>query len=239
MHKYANPTLFMKIANAVAPWTTAIAVICFVVGLPIALVFSPPDYQQGDAARIMYIHVPAAWMALMIYSVMAVGSAVFLIWRHTIAHLVARASAPIGAVFAALCLLTGMLWGEPMWGTMWVWDARLTSMLILFFLYVGYIALGDAFDDQERADKAQAVLALVGSVNIPIIHFSVEWWNTLHQPSIITMQGLTISPEMALPLLILVAAFQCFYISVVVVRLRAELLSAKIRIARQNLAAAE
>ncbi|MCB2107438.1 MAG: heme ABC transporter permease [Rhodobacteraceae bacterium] len=237
MHKYANPTRFMKIANTVMPWTTAIAVICFVIGLPVALYTSPPDYQQGDTVRIMYIHVPAAWLALMAYMVTAGGSAVFLIWRHTIAHVIARASAPVGAVFCALCLFTGMLWGKPMWGTPWVWDARLTSMLILLFLYLGYIALGDAFDDQERGDKAQAVLALVGSVNVPIIHFSVEWWNTLHQPSIVTMQGLTINAQMALPLLLMVGAFQCFYISVVVIRLRAELLSAKIRVARQNLAA--
>ena len=239
MHRFANPTQFMKIANAVQPWATAVAVICFAVGLPLALVFSPPDYQQGDTVRILYVHVPSAWMALVVYMVIAGGSAAFLIWRHPMAHLMARASAPLGAVFAALCLITGMLWGQPMWGAFWVWDARLTSMLILFFLYVGYIALGESFDDPERGDKAAAVLALVGSVNVPIIHFSVEWWSTLHQPSIITMDGLTLSTEMVRPLLIMVVAFTAFYISVVVFRLRGELLSAKIRNARQSLAAAE
>ncbi|MDX2224058.1 MAG: heme ABC transporter permease, partial [Rhodospirillaceae bacterium] len=221
MHKYANPTTFMAIAGRIAPWTTAVAVICFAVGLPMALITSPPDYQQGETVRIMYVHVPAAWMALMVYTMMAVSSAVFLIWRHAIAHLAARAAAPVGAMFCALCLLTGMLWGEPMWGAPWVWDARLTSMLILFFLYVGYIVLGDAFDDQERGDKAQAVLALVGVVNVPIIHFSVEWWNTLHQPSIKTMQGLTVDASMATPLLLMVAACNAYFVSVLVIRLRA------------------
>jgi len=239
MHKFANPTVFMRIANAVFPFAAGISVLCFALGLPLALVFSPPDYQQGETVRIMYIHVPSAWMGSMVYGVMAVSSATFLIWRHTVAHIIARASAPIGAVFTALCLLTGMLWGEPMWGTWWVWDARLTSMLILFFLYLGYIALGDAFEDQERGDKAQALLALVGSVNLPIIHFSVEWWNTLHQPSIRSFEGFSINAAMLWPLLAMVFAFQTFYVAVLIIRLRGELLSAKIRTARFNLAAAE
>lgn len=239
MHKYANPTVFMRIANAIYPWAAGLCALGFVVGLPLALIISPPDYQQGNTVRIMYVHVPAAWMGLMVYGVMAVSSAVYLIWRHTIAHIVARASAPIGAMFTALCLGTGMLWGEPMWGTWWVWDARLTSMLILLFLYVGYIALGDAFEDQERGDKAAAMLALVGSVNLPIIHFSVEWWNTLHQPAIMGMSGFTVNAAMLQPLLLMVFAFQLYYIAVLIIRLRAELLSAKIRTARFNLAAAE
>lgn len=239
MHKYANPTQFIRIANAVLPWSTAIAVAAFVIGLPLALVFSPPDYQQGETVRIMYVHVPAAWMSLMVYMVIAGSSAAFLIWRHTVAHLIARASAPLGAMFAAVCLISGMLWGQPMWGTFWVWDARLTSVLILFFIYIGYIALLDAFDDPERGDRAAAILALVGSVNVPIIHFSVEWWSTLHQGTIITMDGLTLSGDMVRPLLIMVAGFTAFYVSVVIIRLRAELLAAKIRNARQSLAAAE
>ncbi|MBL8644403.1 MAG: heme ABC transporter permease [Rhodospirillaceae bacterium] len=237
MHKFANPTFFMKIANAVFPWAAGLSVLCFIVGLPIALVTSPPDYQQGETVRIMYVHVPAAWMGSMVYAVMAASSAVYLIWRHTVAHIIARASAPIGAMFTGLCLVTGMLWGEPMWGTWWVWDARLTSMLILFFLYLGYIALGDAFEDQERGDRAAALLALVGSVNLPIVHFSVEWWNTLHQSSILSMQGFSISTEMVVPLLLMVGAFQFYYVAVLVIRLRAELLAAKIRTARFNLAA--
>src|SRR5438132_9659493 len=171
MHKYANPTQFMGIANAVLPWAAVATVLLFLAGLPLALVVSPADYQQGDAARIMYVHVPSAWMGLMIYGIVAGGSAAFLIWRHPMANLVARASAPLGAMFTALCLVTGMLSGKPMWGTYWVWDARLTSMLILLFLYIGYLALADAFEDSERGDKAAAVLALVGSVNLPVIHF--------------------------------------------------------------------
>jgi heme exporter protein C len=238
MHKFANPTFFMRIANAIYPWAAAIAVLGFVVGLPMALVTSPPDYQQGETVRIMYVHVPAAWMGLMVYTLMAGASAVFLIWRHTIAHLVARAAAPVGAMFTALCLVTGMLWGEPMWGTWWVWDARLTSMLILFFLYLGYIALGDAFEDHERGDKAQALLALVGSVNLPIVHYSVEWWNTLHQSSIVSLQGFSVNAAMLWPLLIMVVAFQFYFVAILVVRIRAELLAAKIRTARFTMAVA-
>jgi heme exporter protein C len=233
MHKYANPTQFMTIANAVLPWAAAVAVVLFAVGVPWALAFSPADFQQGEAARIMYIHVPAAWMGLMVYGVMAGGSAAFLIWRHPVANLVARASAPLGAMFTAMCLITGMLWGKPMWGAYWVWDARLTSMLILFFLYIGYLALADAFEDSERGDKAAAVLALVGTVNVPIIHFSVEWWNTLHQPSIITSKGFTVYGSMLWPLFIMVGAFMAYYAWVLILRLRMEILDAKIRNARR------
>ena len=191
MHKFANPTQFMRIANAIYPWIAGLCLVLFAAAIPIALVFSPPDYQQGETVRIMYIHVSSAWLMMMIYGIMAVNSAMFLIWRHPMANLAARASAPMGATFCALTLLTGMLWGQPMWGAFWVWEARLTSTLILFFLYIGYIALGDAFEESERGDKAAAILALVGSVNIPIIHFSVEWWNTLHQPSILKTSGMS------------------------------------------------
>jgi heme exporter protein C len=238
MHKYANPTTFMRLANAVLPWAAGACVLLFAVGLPMALVTSPPDYQQGDAARIMYIHVPSAWMGLMVYGVMAAGSAGFLIWRHPVANLIARASAPLGAIFTALCLVTGMLWGQPMWGTFWVWDARLTSMLMLLFLYIGYLALSESFEDPERGDKAAAVLALVGTVNLPIIHFSVEWWNTLHQPSIFSMKGSSVSAAMLTPLLIMALAFMAFYVVLLVLRLRIEILNAKIRNARAAQAAA-
>ena len=222
----------MRIANAIFPWMAGLAVVLFVVGLPIALVTSPPDYQQGDTVRIMYIHVPSVWLALMAYTVVASGSAAFLIWRHPMANLVARASAPIGAVFTALGLLSGMLWGEPMWGTFWVWDARLTSFLILFFIYLGYIALAEAFEDPERGDKAAAILALVGTVNIPIIHYSVEWWNTLHQPSIISRSGISVSGEILLPLFLMLGAFTAYFFTVLILRVRGELLNAKIRNAR-------
>lgn len=232
MHALANPTRFLKLAAIIQPWAAGLCILCFVVGLPIALVFSPPDYQQGDTVRIMYIHVPAAWMGLFAYGAMAAGSASYLIWRHPVANMIAKASAPIGAMFTALCLLTGMLWGEPMWGTPWVWDARLTSMLVLFFLYLGYMALGDAFDSPEQGDKAAAILALVGSVNLPIIKFSVDWWNSLHQPSIFSMAGVSVDAAMLPPLFLMVGAFQLYYIVVVLMRVRAQVLSAKIRAAR-------
>lgn len=236
MHKFANPTQFMRIANAIYPWVAGVCVLLFAAAIPIALVFSPQDYQQGETVRIMYIHVSSAWLMMMIYGIMAANSAMFLIWRHPMANLVARASAPMGAVFCALALITGMLWGQPMWGTFWVWDARLTSTLILFFLYIGYIALADAFEDSERGDKAAAILALVGSVNVPIIHFSVEWWNTLHQPSIIkaSSEGVdsSVHGSILLPLFLMMGAFTMFYFALLVLRLRSELLAAKIRNAR-------
>lgn len=232
MHRFANPTQFMRIANALFPWVAGLCVLLFAAALPIALKFSPPDYQQGDTVRIMYIHVAAAWSMMMVYAIIAVNSAMFLIWRHPMASLAARASAPVGAIFAALTLVTGMLWGKPMWGTYWVWDGRLTSTLILFFLYLGYIALADAFEDRERGDKAAAILALVGSVNIPIIKWSVEWWATLHQPSIVSMSGISVASGMRLPLFLMAGAFTAYYLTILVLRLRSELLAAKIRNAR-------
>jgi len=234
VHKFANPTQFMRVANAIFPWMAGLTVILFLVGLPIALVTSPADYQQGETVRIFYLHVPAAYMGVMIYAIMAVNSAAYLIWRHPMANLIARASAPVGAVFTALCLICGMLWGQPMWGTFWAWDARLTSTLIMFFIYLGYIALGDAFEDPERGDRAAAILALVGSVNLPIIKFSVEWWNTLHQPSITSMKGFSVDSSMLTPLFLMMGAYTTFYISILVLRLRSELLAAKIRNARMS-----
>lgn len=229
MHRFANPTQFMRIANALFPWMAGLAIICFAVGLPVALYFSPADYQQGDSVRILYLHVPAAVMAQMVYYAMAAGSAAYLIWRHPMANLVAKASAPMGAVFTALCLICGMLWGEPMWGTFWVWDARLTSTLIMFFFYLGYLALGDAFEDPERGDHASAILALVGVVNVPIIKFSVNWWNTLHQPASLSLTESKMAGDMLLPLFLMMGAYATFYVTVLIVRLRSELLAAKIR----------
>jgi heme exporter protein C len=234
VHRFANPTQFMRIANAIFPWAAGLSVILFLVGLPIALVTSPADYQQGDTVRILYMHVPAAVMGQMIYYAMAAGSAAYLIWRHPMAGLVAKASAPIGAMFTALCLICGMLWGEPMWGTFWVWDARLTSTLIMFFFYLGYLALGDAFEEPERGDRAAAILALVGVVNVPIIKFSVDWWNTLHQPASLTLTKSNMSGDMLLPLFLMMAAFGMFYVTVLIIRVRSELLAAKIRNARMS-----
>ncbi len=240
MHRFANPTRFLRIANAVLPWCVSLTAVLFVLGLGWGLFFSPPDYQQGETVRIMYVHVPAAWMGLFIYGVMAVASAVGLIWRHPLAELTAKAAAPIGAAFTFLSLVTGSLWGKPMWGTWWVWDARLTSMLILLFLYIGYIFLWDAFDDPQRAAKAAAILALVGSVNLPIIKFSVDWWNTLHQPaSVVTMQGPKIDSAILWPLIVMALAFKAFFVSVLLVRIKAELAERKLRIMRLNQVARE
>ncbi len=207
-----------------------LAVVLMVVGLYLALIEAPPDYQQGEAYRIMYVHVPAAWMALMVYALMAVMSVIGIVWRHPLAETAARAAAPIGAAFTAVALVTGSLWGKPMWGTYWVWDARLTSVLILFFLYLGYIALYEAFDDPARGARAAAILCLVGSVNLPIIKFSVDWWNTLHQPdSILRAGGPTIDSSMLVPLLVMWAAFLCYFTAVHILRTRAELTARKIR----------
>ncbi len=233
MHRFANPTRVLRIANAILPWSAALTGILLAVGLYLGLVVAPPDYQQGDTVRIMFVHVPAAWMAMFVYAVMAGASAVGFIWKHPINDLIAKASAPIGAVFTFIALATGSLWGQPMWGTWWVWDARLTSVLILFFLYLGYMALWQAYDDPARAAKSAAVLALVGFVNIPIIKFSVDWWNTLHQPaSVLTMEGPKIDSSMLWPLLVMALGFKLYYVTVLIWRLRTEVTARKIRALR-------
>ena len=233
MHRFANPNQFLRIANPALPWCAWLAGISIAAGLYFGLFQSPPDYQQGETVRIMYIHVPAAWMAMFVYGGMAIASATALIWKHPLGFMAAKASAPIGACFTAIALVTGMLWGKPMWGTWRVWDARLTSMLILLFLYSGYIALRYAFADRARGAKAAAILALVGAVNLPIIKFSVTWWNTLHQgSSVITMQGPKMVSSMLVPLLLLGLAYKGYYIWVLLVRMRAELTANKVRILR-------
>ena len=230
---FANPTRFLRLARAVQPWAGAVTLLAAVSGLYFALFHSPADYQQGDSVRIMYVHVPAAWMALFCYTAMAAASAVALIWKHPLADLAGKATAPIGAAFTLLALVTGSLWGKPMWGTWWVWDARLTSVLVLFFLYLGYIALNGAFDDPTRGARASAVLALVGVINVPIIKFSVDWWNTLHQPaSVIRAGGPAIHASMLTPLLLMALAFKAYYVWVVLIRIRAEIAAGKIRSAR-------
>jgi heme exporter protein C len=238
MHAYANPLRFQRIADAVYPWTAWGAAILAPIGLVLALAIAPADYQQGQAYRIMYIHVPAAWMAMASYLCVAVGSAVGLIWRHPLAEVAARSAAPIGAVFTAIALITGSIWGKPMWGTWWVWDARLTSVLILFFLYLGYMALHDAFEDPARGARAASILALVGVVNLPIIKFSVDWWNTLHQPaSIVRMDGPTLAPEMLWPLLTMVLVFHLYFVTVLILRMRAQLTERRLQNLRLSQAA--
>ncbi len=205
---FANPERFDRLAATVLPWTWGLAIALFVVGLPWALVFSPADYQQLDSVRIMYVHVPSAWLAMAAYLGLGISSFVYFIWRHNLADLAARALAPAGAVFAFLCLTTGSLWGRPMWGAWWVWDARLTSMLVLFLLYLGYMALRASIEDEKLGARAGSILAMAGLINLPIIKFSVDWWNTLHQPaSVIRFDGPTIDPSQLWPLAIMALAF--------------------------------
>jgi heme exporter protein C len=235
LHRFANPNRFMRLSGAILPWAVGLTVVLFPIGLYLALIDSPPDYQQGESVRIMYVHVPAAWMALFVYSVMAVASAVALIWRHPVADIAARAASPIGAGFTFVALATGALWGQPMWGTWWVWDARLTSVLILFFLYLGHMALFDAFDDPTKGARAAAILALVGAVNVPIIHYSVEWWNTLHQPaSVLRGDGPAIAASMLWPLMIMALAFKTYFVTILLVRMRSEITMAKLRALRRT-----
>ncbi|MEX2201461.1 MAG: heme ABC transporter permease [Dongiaceae bacterium] len=233
MHRFANPARFQRIADPLLPWLALATVAAFALGLVWSLVASPADYIQSETVRIMYVHVPAAWMALATYATLAVASAIALVWRHPLADIAARAAAPLGAGFTLIALVTGSLWGKPMWGTWWVWDARLTSVLILFFLYLGHIALSHAFDDPQRGARAASVLAIVGAVNLPIVKFSVDWWNTLHQPaSVFRMDGPTIDPAMLGPLFAMAAAYLLFFVTLLLVRMKAELLAARLR-ARQ------
>ena len=224
-HKLASPPHAYRIAARLLPWFAWPAGALIVVGLYGGLVLAPADYQQGDAFRIVYVHAPSAWLSMLVYATMAVAAAVGLVWRIKLAHAVAAASAPVGASFTFLALATGAIWGKPMWGTWWVWDARLTSELILLFLYAGVMALRASIDDRDRADRAAAVLALVGVVNLPIIHYSVYWWNTLHQPATITKIGKpSMAGDMLWPLLAMLLGFTLYYGAVLLVRLRAEIL---------------
>ncbi len=229
IHFLANPARFMRIGARVLPWCWAVAALGMGVGLWFALVSSPADYQQGDSVRIMYIHVPSAWMALAVYSLIALVSAMALVWKHPLGYLIGRAAAPLGTGFTVICLVTGALWGQTSWGTWWVWDARLTSVLILFFLYLGYMALASAFDDPDRGNRAAALLAIVGFVNIPIIKFSVDWWSTLHQPaSVLRMGGSAIHPSMLTPLVLMAVGFAAYFLALLVLRVRAEIAGRKV-----------
>ena len=225
-YKLASPPYVYAAAAALAPWFLGLAAIAIGYGVVDGLAFAPPDYQQGDAFRIVYVHAPSAWMSLFSYTSMAVAGAVALIWRIKIGHAVAAASAPIGASFTLLALVTGSLWGRPMWGTYWAWDPRLTSELILLFLYVGVMSLRSAFEDPARGDRAAALLAVVGVVNVPIIHYSVQWWNSLHQGATVAKFG---KPAMALsmlwPLLSMLLGFTLFYCAVLCTRLQGEVLN--------------
>lgn len=219
----ANPTRFLEIAGAILPWLSCAALVVLAVGLWLAFA-APEDYQQGITVRIMYIHVPFAWLAMFCYGLMALSALGTLVWRHPLADVSLKAAAPIGAVFTALALATGSIWGKPMWGTWWVWDARLTSVFVLFLMYLGIIALTRALDEPTRAARAAAILTLVGFINIPIIKFSVDWWNTLHQPaSVFRFDGPTIHPSLLWPLLISALGFTLLFITLHLMAMRTEI----------------
>ena len=224
-HKFGSPPHVYRIAGRLTPWFAWPAGVLIVSALYAGLVLAPPDYQQGDGFRIIYVHAPSAWLSVMIYGVMASAAAVGLIWRMKVAHAVAASCAGIGAWFTAVSLATGMLWGKPMWGTYWVWDPRLTAQLILFLLYLGYMGLRSGIDDLGRADRASAVLAIVGVINIPIIRYSVEWWNSIHQaPSVMKMDRPSMPFDMLAPLLMMLLGFTLYFAAVMLMRLRAEIL---------------
>lgn len=225
LHRFASPKYFYELSGRMIPWFGWSFLLLALAGLYGGLVLAPPDYQQGESYRIIFIHVPSAWMSLFIYMVMAISGAIGLIWRIKLADIVSACSAPIGASFTFLALATGSLWGKPMWGTWWVWDARLTSELILLFLYFGVIALHSAIEDKRTAARAAAVLALVGVVNIPIIHYSVEWWNTLHQgPTVTKFDKPSIHVSMLIPLLMMAVAFKLYFVTTLLMRARCEVL---------------
>jgi heme exporter protein C len=224
-YKYASGQHFYGLSKAVTPWLGGLTALLMIAGLYTGLFLAPADYQQGDSYRIMFIHVPSAWMSMFVYMVMASAGFVGLIWRVKVSDIVARSCAPIGASFTFLALATGSIWGKPMWGSWWVWDARLTSELILLFLYLGYIALQSAIEDRRTAARAGAVLALVGVINIPIIHYSVEWWNTLHQgPTVSKLDAPSIHTSMLIPLLLMAFGFKTYFATVLLIRARCEIL---------------
>lgn len=226
----ANPTRFLALAQWLIPVLSALAVLLGALGLYLVFAVAPEDYQQGQTVKIMYVHVPAAWIAMGGYSLMALSALGTLVWKHPLADVSQKAMAPLGAGFTLICLVTGALWGRPMWGTWWVWDARLTSVLVLFLMYCGLIALWSAIEDQIRAARAAAILTLVGFLNIPIVKFSVDWWNTLHQPaSVVKMGGPSIHPSMLWPLLIMAGAFLALFIALHLMGMRNEILRRRVQ----------
>ena len=226
----ANPASFMRLADALLPWIGGAAGLVLTVGLYLSWFVAPADYQQGETVRIMFLHVPAAWLALFFYTVMAVSALGTLIWRHPLADVSQKAAAPIGAAFTLICLVTGSLWGKPMWGTYWVWDARLTSVLVLFLMYCGTLALWQAIEEPVRAARAVAILTLVGAINVPIVKFSVDWWNTLHQPaSVLRVGGPAIHPSMLYPLLLMALGFTLLGLSLHLTGMRVEILRRRVR----------
>jgi heme exporter protein C len=226
---YANPKRFMDLSAVLLPWLAGATVLMLVAGLVLGFL-APPDYQQGDTVKLMFLHVPAAWTAMMAYGLLAFASLLGLVWRHPLSDVAAKTAAPLGAVFTALGLITGSLWGRPMWGAWWVWDGRLTSFLLLLFLYLGYIALWNAIEDEARAARAAAILALIGVVNLPIIEFSVDWWTTLHQgESIFRAGGPTISAVFLWPLGLMGVGYTLLFFTLWTIRIRTEILERRVR----------
>jgi heme exporter protein C len=225
----ANPTRFLNLSGKLLPWLAAATAVAFAVG-SVQIAGAPDDYQQGATAKIMFVHVPNAWLAMFVWVVMSISALGTLVWRHPLADVAAKAAAPLGAAFTFVALVTGSLWGRPMWGTYWVWDARLTSVLVLFLMYLGLIALWRTVDDPSRAGRAAAILTLVGAINLPIIKFSVEWWNTLHQPaSVFRAGGPTMSASFLMPLLAMAIAFTLLFITLHLAAMRNEILRRRVR----------
>jgi heme exporter protein C len=226
----ANPTRFLALVARVLPWLAAATTITFAVGLYQVWFVAPDDYQQGATVKIMFVHVPNAWLSMAVWAVMSIASIGTLVWRHPLADVAAKSAAPLGAAFTFLALFTGSLWGRPMWGTYWVWDARLTSVLVLFLMYLGLIALWRTVEDPSRAGRAAAILTLVGAVNLPIIKFSVDWWNTLHQPaSVFRVGGPAIHPAILMPLLLMGLAFLLLFLTLHLAAMRNEILRRRVR----------
>jgi heme exporter protein C len=226
---FANPSRFLSFTDRVLAWLAAAALLAFAFALS-QVIAAPDDYQQGATVKIMFIHVPAAWLGIFAWALMSVAALGTLVWRHPLADVAAKAAAPIGAAFTLMCLITGSLWGRPMWGTYWVWDARLTSVLVLFLMYLGVIALWRTIDDPTRAARAAAVLTLVGAINLPIIKFSVDWWNTLHQPaSVLRLGGPTIHPAILLPLVLMAVAFMLLFVTLHLAAMRNEIMRRRLR----------
>ena len=231
----SSPSKFQRFSKTIYPWTLYGSIILLIIGLFFSFFLSPPDYLQGESVRIMYVHVPSAWLSLQIYVLMAICSFISLVYKHSLADIISRACAPIGATFTLITLITGSIWGKPTWGTWWVWDARLTSELILLFIYIGHMLISVSFDDVRKGDRNAAILTLVGIVNLPIIKWSVDWWNTLHQPaSLMKFSAPSIDPKMLVPLLIMAVSFFLFFVSIMLVRVSSEILIRKIEILKMN-----
>jgi heme exporter protein C len=228
----ANPSRFLRAANLAIPWLGGATLLLFAFALYRA-VLAPDDYQQGATVKIMFLHVPSAWLGMLCWALMTIAALGTLVWRHPLADVAAKAAAPLGAAFTLLCLVTGSLWGRPEWGAYWVWDARLTSELILFLLYLGVIALWRTVEDASRAARAVAILTIVGAIDLPIVKFSVDWWNTLHQgASVFRLGGSTIHPAILVPLLLMAAAFTLLFVTLLLAAMRNEILRRRVRTLR-------